>query len=409
MSRSALRQPARPRLLLVSVAVPPAPSGQARVLGHLLAGATPADCLMLSGVPPQPALLACEPSPGGILQLAPRPHAPAPHRPWRRWPWLGNQATLALSAWRRGREIAAAGRRFGAEVVVGCTADPLDLPASALAAALLRRPFVAYLFDDPVYQWPPGEFRCFAARAEALWTRRLAAAIAPNAFMARDFAARTGHEARIVRNPAAAGAFAAAAPVAHEGSLRVVYTGSVYHAQADAFTNLLRALDGQAGRAILELHTSQTAAEVAKLGVAGPHVRVRPHVTQEESYRVQRGADALFLPLAFASPIPEVIRSSAPAKLAEYLASGRPILAHAPPGSFVAEHLRETDAAFIVDRPDPGALAAALSAIRLGGEAVARRVGNARHLAGLYRADTAREAFWGVLSDVVGRNRSRTA
>jgi glycosyltransferase involved in cell wall biosynthesis len=390
----------------VSTALPPAPTGQARVLGHLLAGGEAANHLLVSEFPPETATEPGAVPLGRIVGLASRAHALGQHRLLDRWPAFNVQGGLALSAWRRAREIVDIARAFAPEVLVGCTANPLDVPATALAAGMLRRPFVAYLFDDPVHQWAQGPLRSFAARAEPLWARRLAVAIAPNEFMARDFARRTGRVARIVRNPAAEEAFASdseqAVALHADGPLRIVYTGTVYHAQADAFANLLLALDRLGIPAGLDIYTSQTAHEVSAFGVGGPFVRIRPHVQQHESYRVQRQAGLLFLPLAFNSGIPEVIDSSAPAKLGEYLASGRPLLVHAPATSFVVDHVRSHDAGFVVDQPDPAALVAVLAEIVAGGEGVVRRAANARRLAALYRADAARAAFWGALSDVAG-------
>jgi len=37
--------------------------------------------------------------------------------------------------------------------------------------------------DDPVYEWPHGEFRDFASWQEGIWSRHVAAAITPNALM----------------------------------------------------------------------------------------------------------------------------------------------------------------------------------------------------------------------------------
>jgi hypothetical protein len=45
-----------------------------------------------------------------------------------------------------------------------------------------------------------------------------------------------------------------------------------------------------------------------------------PHIPQSRVAAILRQADVLFLPLAFRSPIQEVIRTSAPGKMGEYLA-----------------------------------------------------------------------------------------
>jgi len=67
---------------------------------------------------------------------------------------------------------------------------------------------------------------------------------------------------------------------------------------------------------------------------------------------VLRQADILFLPLAFSSGIPEVIRKSSPGKMGEYLGSGAPILAHAPRDCFLTRYMRKHNCGVVCDSPD---------------------------------------------------------
>jgi glycosyltransferase involved in cell wall biosynthesis len=101
---------------------------------------------------------------------------------------------------------------------------------------------------------------------------------------------------------------------------------------------------------------------LAQKGIDGPVVihRARPLTEMPGN---QRRAVILFLPLSFNSPYPEVIKTSAPGKLGEYLASRRPILVHAPADSFVAWYFRRYDCGVVVDREDPEALRRAIEEI----------------------------------------------
>jgi hypothetical protein len=65
----------------------------------------------------------------------------------------------------------------------------------------------------------------------------------------------------------------------------------------------------------------------------------------------------LFLPLAFRSEIQEVIRTSAPGKMGEYLAVGRPVLVHAPEESFVSWYFRSNRCGLVVSVDDSRLLA----------------------------------------------------
>jgi hypothetical protein len=87
---------------------------------------------------------------------------------------------------------------------------------------------------------------------------------------------------------------------------------------------------------------------------------IHPLVDQHRIRELQRTADILFLPLAFASPYPEIIRTSSPTKLGEYLCAGRPILVHAPSDSHLAQFARERGFGVVVDQPGPELLVDAI-------------------------------------------------
>jgi glycosyltransferase involved in cell wall biosynthesis len=164
--------------------------------------------------------------------------------------------------------------------------------------------------------------------------------------------------------------------------------------------NLNSALNQLEGRFALDIYTAQPLAALAANGLDGPYVHHHPSQPQAAALALQKSADILFLPLAFASPIPEAILSSAPAKLGEYLASGSPILVHAPSGSFVTELLRKADAGFIVDTPDPSRLAKALTEIADSKPLRERIVRNAANLATEFHVERARDAFCAVISSL---------
>ena len=67
-------------------------------------------------------------------------------------------------------------------------------------------------------------------------------------------------------------------------------------------------------------------------------------------------ADILFLAFAFDSAIPELVTTSAPGKLGDYLAAGVPILAHVPGDCFVAWYLNKYKCGVVVDEDSPEAL-----------------------------------------------------
>jgi glycosyltransferase involved in cell wall biosynthesis len=195
--------------------------------------------------------------------------------------------------------------------------------------------------------------------------------IVPNEFLARDLEQSLGARTAVVHNACAVPDHVGPTPPARDPA-RIAYTGAVYAANHDAFRNLIASLGVLEHAARIDIYTAQTAADLEAAGIVGPVTR-HAHLPADDIRRVQADADVLFLPLAFESPYPSLIRTSSPGKMGEYLAAGRPILVHAPPGSFVADYFHRHGCGVVVDRLDPDELANRLDEL-LADDALRRRV-----------------------------------
>jgi glycosyltransferase involved in cell wall biosynthesis len=264
----------------------------------------------------------------------------------------------------RGRRITKIARRERCDAIVACTGgDLLDLPAGYLASRRLGVNFYAYVFDDYLYVWP--KMRRFAARLESFLMKRAAGVITPNEFMRNELHLRYGINPVVIRNACDVTEYEGIQAESPKGDAapRIVYTGAIYDAHYDAFRNLLRAVElTKQAELKLHLYTAFPLAELRANGIDGPIV-YHEHQSVSTMPGIQRQADILFLPLAFSSPYPEMIRTSAPGKVGEYLAAGKPILVHAPPDSFVAWYFREHECGVVVDEQDPRKLAEAIDGI----------------------------------------------
>jgi glycosyltransferase involved in cell wall biosynthesis len=353
--------PAGPKFALVSHVLPPAWSGQAMVLHQLLRDLPPDRyCLIATGSRRPEAAAEDYTAPlAGPCHVLPD-EADARSLPTSTIDDLHHQIEL------RAERIAAILRAENCQAVVACTGgDLLDLPAAYLGSRLAGSRFYTYLFDDYSQQLHPHgpHWQRVLERLEAVMVRDADGIIVPNETMQADLARRHGVTAMVVHNPCDLAAYAAlpAEPAMRsDGEIRIVFTGAVYEAHFDAFRNLLAAIDALA-RPDLRLHiyTALPPMWLEHQGIAGPVV-IHPHQPAASMPAVQRQADILFLPLAFDSPYPRLIRTASPAKLGEYLSARRPVLVHAPAGSFVAGYVQEHACGLVVDRPDPAALVAAL-------------------------------------------------
>jgi glycosyltransferase involved in cell wall biosynthesis len=350
------------KFAFVSNSLPPAWSGQSVVIGRLLAPVDPKSYCLVTQQPAAsdreqwiaPLMARCHrlPREPAAARLS-RPRAVAPAV-------LGD---LAATVMVRAARIAGIARREGCEAIVGATADIANLPAAFLAAKLIGARFYAYLFDSYEFQWLRPIDRRIAHRLSRLMFRRADGIVVPNEALRGEIERRHGANATIVPNP-----FEHLAGPATEsrgradGEITILFSGAVYHVNAGALRNLVGAM-ALAGlkRVRFDLYTAQSAEQLAAYGIVGERVFVHAHVPPAEVAMLQQQADMLFLPYAFDSPVPEIIRTSTPSKMSDYLAAARPILVHAGADALVCDYFRAHRCGIVVDRDQPGALGVAIA------------------------------------------------
>lgn len=244
--------------------------------------------------------------------------------------------------------------------LVACTGDFIDLPACYLCAKKVKIKLVCYLFDDYVSQWT-GVMGFLARVIYRPIFRFSKSLIVPNEFLANKYKFLNS-KIVIVRNP-----------VDHRGNINkveftknnfnIVYTGAVYDAHFDAFRSFVSCIK-KIPDVRLHLYTAQPKSNLLKNSILTDQVICHPYLRESDIANVLVSADLLFLPLAFNSPYPEVIRTSAPGKMGEYLQSGRPIIVYAPKNSFVSDFFRKNHCGIVVDKQNEKLLIEAIKKIR---------------------------------------------
>jgi glycosyltransferase involved in cell wall biosynthesis len=347
---------------VLSHILPPSPSGQATILSRILRDLHQDEYCLLSRKSYNIEMNAQDTNyrlPARYFHIPSSLHNPIPDRPGTRM--LRRIVNMIFQIMIRFFAVCRILRSEKCSALVCCTGDLYDPLVGYLASRWLGIPFYLYAFDDYTRQWARPRERFFAERVGPNIIRGAKGVIAPNEFLRDDYRQRYGIEAVVIHNPCdlIKPDLLLSWPV-EEGEIRIVYTGAVYHANYDAFRNLLAAIM-LLGNFHLKLHlyTSQPIADLEREGIKGPVV-IHPHLSQSQIAEIQGHADILFLPLAFHSSIPDVIRTSAPGKMGEYLASGRPILVHAPSNSFICWYFRTHHAGQVADQFDPDSLAGAL-------------------------------------------------
>lgn len=369
---------------LISHKVPPAGTGQSLVIYRMLRELDPNSYCLVSTERHE----AGEPSEGPSKMLPCRYYyLPPPFKLNRGYRFglqqLREGVNIRLAIRQHSRGIVRIVRQERCDAVVACTGDVTILPAAYRASRAAGVPFYAYVFDHYSYrEWDDPVAAFWARRLEPRLIKGAAGVIVPNEILRDDLRERFGVEATVIHNsfdiePYETNALAATNNYSPPGEVKIVYTGAVYEAHFGAFRNLMDAIRKLRRPHIrLHLYTNQPDETLERENIRGPIVHHQEQ-SMTEMPRIQMEADILFLPLAFDSPYPDLVRTSATTKLGEYLATGRPILVHAPRDSFVAWYFRKHDCGVVVDDDDPVRLAEAIELILNDAQLCRRLIANA--------------------------------
>jgi len=355
------------KFALVSVALPPSQSGQSIVLYHLLKTLKPEDyCLItLRNFHLYNYLESCS------TRLPVRYYFLNPDYQFMRLlvkaaSLVSARPILSLALKIRVSQIKKILQKEHIQVVIGCTGDLFDPPAAFLAARVLGIPFILYGFDYYSHQWTTKVTKSFAEEYEREILLGAKHIIVPNECMAGEYFRRYGVRPVVIHNPFDMEEYEKNISTQKDGivsrteipdKVRIVYTGAVYDAHFTAFQNLIAAIP-KTGIPNLKLHiyTPQSAGMLHTKGISGP-VEIHKPRPNHEMPDIQKSADILFLPLGFNSPYPEIIRTSSPGKIGEYLATKKPVLVHAPADSFIAWFFLKNHCGEVVSECDPDTLA----------------------------------------------------
>lgn len=251
--------------------------------------------------------------------------------------------------------------------------------AAAVAARLVGRPLIVLVFD----LWEENAYgrveRAIARLVERRIVRGAAAVVVFCEEAAAHYEAKHGTTAAVLRIPLEPGAEAPAValpPAGREDVVDVLVGGAVYWAQEDAVRRLCQATRAMDGFRVTVVGDRR---ELQGRGIQAD--AYEPRLSGAEFRRRLAAADVLFLGLSLDSPHPDVIRTATPARLVEFMASGRPLLVHAPADSHVARYAAAEDFAEVVGDASVEALAAGLRRIADHPDLAAARSARARKLA----------------------------
>ncbi len=245
--------------------------------------------------------------------------------------------------------------------------------AAAAVSMLVKKPLVVVIHDDWTATASQGFIPCkLPYKTVFRWiTRQAAHVYAVSPAMQEWLKEDCGIDAEL--QPSAVFRYplnSCARPVSYHCP-RIVYTGSLLWSSLEGLEILLKTLRGNLlGKYgvetwTLDLYTNLGPLEIDRLRRkwSDPRVRFYAWVPESELPAVLMSADILFLPMSFDPKMEAMVRTSLPAKTADYLASGKPILVLAPLHSALSRHAMANGFAEVINHPEPEALADGLARI----------------------------------------------
>ncbi|HNS82620.1 MAG: glycosyltransferase family 4 protein [Clostridiaceae bacterium] len=252
-------------------------------------------------------------------------------------------------------------RQERSEAVIACTGDLFDPPAAYQVSKSLDIPYILYAFDHYSHQWMPPLLHAFARKHEEQLILGAAEIIVPNEFLRREYRRTYDVEATVLHNPCELSRYQANPEhnrANNEKEITILYTGAIYEAHYDAFQNLIQALHTLDRPEVrLHIYTPQSESRLRANNISGEYVTYHKNQPIFMMPEIQQRADILFLPLAFNSPYPEIVKTASPGKIGELLAAKRPVLVHAPADSFVSWYFNQHSCGLVVSENDPVELA----------------------------------------------------
>jgi len=277
--------------------------------------------------------------------------------------WFLIPALVLLTIWLTWR------RRVDAIVTV---AHGHFFIAAALAARITGTPYVLFVHDDWVFIHAQASYLLrYVAGSVFHWVGRGAGHVYSVSWHMQEWLSSAHGIASEVQLPACEPhdtEVPAADAVLDE--LKIMFAGTFSAANDDTVNLMVEIIKGDElkkhgiASASLTFYTISTSDELKReLGRDHPCIRFCPWVAQPELPAVLASADILFLPFSFLESQRVVVGRSFPSKLADYLASGTPILMVGPDYADIVRYARQAVFAEIVDRNDPEAVASAIAKI----------------------------------------------
>jgi hypothetical protein len=180
----------------------------------------------------------------------------------------------------------------------------------------------------------------------------------------------------------------------NDGEVTVHFSGSIYEKMnLDAMVRLAEASKRARCRPRLDVCAPDLPVELSGRGIT------TRYLNRGALAKAQAQSTMLYLPQAFSSPQPLMIRNNFPTKAIDYLRSGRPILVHSPADSYLSYLARREGFGLVVDDPNVDALADGIDRLHADANLQRSLVENAQRFARSRDARVWSHILWNAITE----------
>ena len=234
------------------------------------------------------------------------------------------------------------------------------LIATYIASIITRTPYALYFFDIYKGNNLGGFYNFLASLFERAIMTRATIVIVTNEKTEQFYQQRYGNKIKtaVIHNSAFPDEYAKTrTPYSPIPPYKIVFTGNVYWAQEQSVLNLVSAMELLTDLPIeLHLYIPKPTEKLQNAVANKSNIKLLT-ANQSEMPKIQSDAALLFLPLSWDTKSPDIIATASPGKFTDYLASGRPMLVHAPDYSYIVKYVNKHHIGLIVDQNDTQLLA----------------------------------------------------
>ncbi len=241
----------------------------------------------------------------------------------------------------------------GIEVILGYSDWGLVLFSVYMLHKLTGKPFALHFYDMYIGNKMPILFKWVAFWLEPRLFKKASKISVMCEELREHYEKKYRRHVEVIHNSIDFQPIAANLPALPDSEFRIVFLGNIYWAQEDAVRSVASAVEKLTDIPVkLVLYTPHSKEYMHSIGIRESGKIFFDFCSPQEVSGVMAKSDLLLVALSFNTKFPQLINTSSPGKLCEYLISGRPILVNSPKESFMYKYAKSNGFAHVTGSND---------------------------------------------------------